>query len=89
MQRTCAYISQIDNHIAELTVRETLDFAARCQGASHGFGGKFVLTSLILLNGSLFLNKMIFSAKFSQVYLSMCTAVYHLLVFKAFSMPYT
>ncbi|XP_025885245.2 ABC transporter G family member 31-like [Solanum lycopersicum] len=38
VQRTCAYISQIDNHIAELTVRETLDFAARCQGASHGFG---------------------------------------------------
>ncbi|KAH0772358.1 hypothetical protein KY290_016339 [Solanum tuberosum] len=38
VQTTCAYISQIDNHIAELTVRETLDFAARCQGASHGFG---------------------------------------------------
>ncbi|PHU16155.1 ABC transporter G family member 31 [Capsicum chinense] len=26
-----------DNHIAELTVRETLDFAARCQGSSKGF----------------------------------------------------
>ncbi|PHT90899.1 hypothetical protein T459_06012 [Capsicum annuum] len=38
VQTTCACISQIDNHIAELTVRETLDFAARCQGASHGFG---------------------------------------------------
>ncbi|XP_038716809.1 LOW QUALITY PROTEIN: ABC transporter G family member 31-like [Tripterygium wilfordii] len=39
VQRTSAYISQTDNHIAELTVRETLDFAARCQGASEGFGG--------------------------------------------------
>ncbi|RWR92141.1 ABC transporter-like protein [Cinnamomum micranthum f. kanehirae] len=38
-QRTAAYISQTDNHIGELTVRETLDFAARCQGASDGFAG--------------------------------------------------
>ncbi|XVF05337.1 hypothetical protein REPUB_Repub05bG0163600 [Reevesia pubescens] len=36
VKRTSAYISQTDNHIAELTVRETLDFAARCQGASEG-----------------------------------------------------
>uniref|UniRef100_A0A5B7BKX4 Putative ABC transporter G family member 31-like n=1 Tax=Davidia involucrata TaxID=16924 RepID=A0A5B7BKX4_DAVIN len=39
VQRTSAYISQTDNHIAELTVRETLDFAARCEGASEGFAG--------------------------------------------------
>ncbi|KAM7522073.1 hypothetical protein LguiA_011975 [Lonicera macranthoides] len=39
VRRTSAYISQTDNHIAELTVRETLDFAARCQGASEGFAG--------------------------------------------------
>ncbi|XP_031100886.1 ABC transporter G family member 31 [Ipomoea triloba] len=39
VQRTSAYISQTDNHIAELTVRETLDFAARCQGADQGLGG--------------------------------------------------
>ncbi|KAF3968871.1 hypothetical protein CMV_007280 [Castanea mollissima] len=39
VQRTSAYISQTDNHLAELTVRETLDFAARCQGASDGFAG--------------------------------------------------
>lgn len=38
VQRTSAYIGQTDNHIAELTVRETVDFAARCQGASQGFG---------------------------------------------------
>ncbi|KAL8516358.1 hypothetical protein ACS0TY_014856 [Phlomoides rotata] len=39
VQRASAYISQTDNHIAELTVRETLDFAARCQGSSEGFSG--------------------------------------------------
>uniref|UniRef100_A0A803KRW0 ABC transporter domain-containing protein n=1 Tax=Chenopodium quinoa TaxID=63459 RepID=A0A803KRW0_CHEQI len=38
-QRTSAYISQTDNHIGELTVRETFDFAARCQGASESFSG--------------------------------------------------
>ncbi|CAI0438488.1 unnamed protein product [Linum tenue] len=31
-QRTAAYIGQHDNHIGELTVRETLAFSARCQG---------------------------------------------------------
>ncbi|KAM7478542.1 hypothetical protein LguiA_026755 [Lonicera macranthoides] len=31
-QKTCAYISQNDLHIPEITVRETLDFSARCQG---------------------------------------------------------
>ena len=41
VQRTSAYISQTDNHLAELTVRETLDFGARCQGASDGFAGLF------------------------------------------------
>ncbi|XP_054790659.1 ABC transporter G family member 31-like [Prosopis cineraria] len=41
VQRTSAYISQTDNHIAELTVRETLDFAARCQGASASFAGSY------------------------------------------------
>ncbi|MQM18092.1 hypothetical protein Taro_051077, partial [Colocasia esculenta] len=39
VRRTSAYISQTDNHIGELTVRETLDFAARCQGASENFAG--------------------------------------------------
>ncbi|CAL8462536.1 g2069 [Coccomyxa elongata] len=34
-QRTAAYVSQVDNHIAELTVRETLDFAARVLGVGH------------------------------------------------------
>ncbi|XP_058004744.1 pleiotropic drug resistance protein 1-like isoform X3 [Hevea brasiliensis] len=31
-QRTAAYVSQYDVHIAEMTVRETLAFSARCQG---------------------------------------------------------
>lgn len=31
-QKTSAYISQHDLHIAEMTVRETFDFSARCQG---------------------------------------------------------
>ncbi|XAR53291.1 Sulfate-transporting ATPase [Bertholletia excelsa] len=31
-QRTAAYVSQQDWHVAEMTVRETLDFSARCQG---------------------------------------------------------
>ncbi|KAK9727139.1 hypothetical protein RND81_05G260600 [Saponaria officinalis] len=37
VRRTSAYISQTDSHIAELTVRETFDFAARCQGARDAF----------------------------------------------------
>ncbi|KAJ9568577.1 hypothetical protein OSB04_004543 [Centaurea solstitialis] len=31
-RRTSAYISQNDIHVGELTVKETLDFSARCQG---------------------------------------------------------
>ena len=42
--RTAAYVDQVDNHIAELTVRETLDFAARVQGA--GFGARPVLARM-------------------------------------------
>lgn len=33
-QKTSAYISQNDLHIAEMTVRETIDFSARCQGVA-------------------------------------------------------
>ncbi|XP_074275947.1 pleiotropic drug resistance protein 1-like [Silene latifolia] len=35
-QRTAAYISQHDVHMAELTVRETLAFSARFQGVGYG-----------------------------------------------------
>ncbi|KAL6010130.1 hypothetical protein ACLOJK_000561 [Asimina triloba] len=34
-QRTSAYISQHDLHIGAMTVRETMDFSARCQGVGH------------------------------------------------------
>ncbi|KAK7377262.1 hypothetical protein VNO80_02684 [Phaseolus coccineus] len=36
-QRTAAYISQHDNHIGEMTVRETLAFSARCQGIGQNY----------------------------------------------------
>ena len=39
-QRTSAYTSQYDLHAGEMTVRETLDFSARCQGAG-GLSGLF------------------------------------------------
>ncbi|MCD7471563.1 transcription factor [Datura stramonium] len=37
-ERTCAYTSQEDVHLAELTVRETLEFSARCQGVGPRYG---------------------------------------------------
>ncbi|XP_051136190.1 pleiotropic drug resistance protein 1-like [Andrographis paniculata] len=36
-QTTAAYISQHDLHIGEMTVRETLEFSARCQGIGHRY----------------------------------------------------
>ncbi|XP_019263263.1 PREDICTED: pleiotropic drug resistance protein 1-like isoform X2 [Nicotiana attenuata] len=36
-QRTAAYISQFDLHIGEMTVRETLEFSARCQGVGSRY----------------------------------------------------
>lgn len=37
-QRTSAYVSQQDWNVAEMTVRETLDFSARCQGVGCKYG---------------------------------------------------
>lgn len=37
-QRTAAYIEQTDLHLPELTVRETMNFAARVQGVGHKAG---------------------------------------------------
>ncbi|KAK0607498.1 hypothetical protein LWI29_015832 [Acer saccharum] len=34
-KKTSAYISQYDLHIPEMTVRETIDFSARCQGVGN------------------------------------------------------
>ncbi|KAF2915705.1 hypothetical protein DAI22_09g059200 [Oryza sativa Japonica Group] len=36
-QRSAAYVSQHDVHMAELTVRETVNFAAKCQGVGHHY----------------------------------------------------
>ncbi|KAL3825129.1 hypothetical protein ACJIZ3_021158 [Penstemon smallii] len=36
-QKTSAYVNQQDLHIAEMTVRETLDFSARCQGVGYKY----------------------------------------------------
>lgn len=45
-QKTAAYISQNDVHIGEMTVKETLDFSARCQGV----GSRYGTTATIKLN---------------------------------------
>jgi hypothetical protein len=37
-QRTSAYVSQQDWHASEMTVRETLEFAGRCQGVGIKYG---------------------------------------------------
>ncbi|THG15793.1 hypothetical protein TEA_023653 [Camellia sinensis var. sinensis] len=37
-QKTSAYISQNDVHLGEMTVKETLDFSARCQGVGSRYG---------------------------------------------------
>lgn len=36
-QRTSAYVTQQDWQVAEMTVRETLDFSARCQGVAYKY----------------------------------------------------
>jgi len=38
VERTAAYVDQVDHHIPEMTVRETLRFAARCMGLSQATG---------------------------------------------------
>lgn len=40
-EKTSAYVSQYDLHIAEMTVRETLDFSARFQGVGSRAGNFF------------------------------------------------
>lgn len=37
-ERTAVYVEQEDQHMPELTVRETLDFSARCQGVGSNAG---------------------------------------------------
>lgn len=42
-QKTSSYISQYDQHIPEMTVRETIDFSARCQGVGSRAGNLLLL----------------------------------------------
>lgn len=49
-QKTSAYVSQHDLHIPELTVRETLDFSARCQGSGRRAGITLYLKPLQLID---------------------------------------
>ena len=37
-QRTAAYVEQEDQHMPELTVRETFNFSASCQGVGSNTG---------------------------------------------------
>ena len=37
-QRTSAYVGQNDVHLGQMTVRETLQFSARCQGTGTRYG---------------------------------------------------
>ncbi|CAA6666048.1 unnamed protein product [Spirodela intermedia] len=39
-QKTAAYISQNDVHVGEMTVKETLDFSARCQGVGSRYASE-------------------------------------------------
>ncbi|KAJ3686419.1 hypothetical protein LUZ61_015583 [Rhynchospora tenuis] len=48
-QKTAAYISQTDVHVGEMTVKETLDFSARCQGV----GTKYELLSELVMREKL------------------------------------
>lgn len=41
-RKTSAYISQNDVHLGEMTVKETLDFSARCQGVGTRYGIKLI-----------------------------------------------
>ena len=55
-KKTSAYISQNDVHVGEMTVKETLDFSARCQGVGTRYGNlqktKILLLFLLTDNNS-------------------------------------
>ena len=46
-ERTAVYVEQEDQHMPELTVRETLDFSARCQGVGSNAGPDWKLDPLL------------------------------------------
>ncbi|KAM1007691.1 hypothetical protein ACFX2G_004292 [Malus domestica] len=44
--RASAYVSQHDWHAVEMTIRETLKFAGRCQGVGFKYGKLYIVKSL-------------------------------------------
>lgn len=46
---TSSYVDQNDLHQPLLTVRETLDFAARCQGVGHKAGERWTQSCVLHL----------------------------------------
>jgi ABC-type multidrug transport system ATPase subunit len=56
-ERTAAYISQHDLHLGEMTVRETLEFSARCQGVGTRYGMKYFLKKHCITHFFLMLSK--------------------------------
>ena len=53
-KKTSAYISQNDVHIGEMTVKETLDFSARCQGVGTRYGNNLRKIKTMLINPYVF-----------------------------------
>lgn len=49
-QKTSAYISQYDLHMPEMTVRETIDFSAHCQGVGSRAGNFLCYLALSVLS---------------------------------------
>lgn len=47
-QKTSAYISQNDVHVGQMTVKETLDFSARCQGVGSRYGTLVIIIDIYL-----------------------------------------
>lgn len=53
-QEHAAYISQYNFHVPEMTVRETIDFSARCQGVESRKGNLLFLSTEIYYNYQLY-----------------------------------
>lgn len=49
VQKVSSYVGQYDQHIPEITVRETLDFSGRCQGIGNRAGWSFCVEKTLKL----------------------------------------
>ena len=61
-RRSAAYVSQHDLHMGELTVRETVNFSAKCQGIGHRYG-KIMKTYTKLLSAAYQIELLTFDKK--------------------------